>query len=1002
MLENLIDRPVAVTMLLLSVCVLGIISALKLPMALIPDVDVPYITVQLDDPRLSARELDERVVRPLRAQLVQMDGIAGIHCTARDGSANLRLSFHHGDRIDYRFIEVNEKIDRAMSSLQDIGRPKVIKASASDLPAYYINLTGREKEIDFLSLSRFAQDVIVKRLEQLDEVAMADISGLERPEIRVIPDLSRLRQSGLTLDDLERLVAGADIRLGSLTIADGQYRYNVRFNDHIRDKDDIAELWLNYEGHLLQLKDIAQVIEEPAPRSGLVLSDGKPAVSLAVVARSDARLSDLHRSVGNLLDTFSREYPQLVFTLTRDQTRLLNDSIRNLIQNILLAILLACLVIFVFLRDGRTSLLVAITIPSTLIISMLFFRLLGMSLNIVSLSGLLLGVGMMTDNSLVLVDNVTGRWQRGDQLRRSVLEGTREVLGPMFSSILTTCAVFVPLVSVRGMAGALFKDQALSVSIVLFTSYLVTILVIPVYYWTWYRRKRYASPPHHGKDLSVALERWDHQWTSWMMDHRFIAWILLAVSVLGCAMCFLLMPKKLLPELTRTETLMHVDWGSNLSPEENIRRCRSLSEIAQADQTTVMAGVQQFLLDHDALLGPGEAQLYFQFQDADSLSLAESSLSSEMAFSWPGVPYSFEPAGNVFDLVFGRRDSPLVARLRPISQPTVTVPELRSCLDALREALPKVEITSVPVQEQVLFVADPQKMAVYDVGYDTVMESLRRALDGDHLMNIVQGDQSVPVVMGVNRTGLSELLERTTVHALGTEISLSALLRQDVTEDLKVISSGPEGEFYPVPFEISATQVPTVMRAVRDVVNQDGRFDVSFSGSWFETHKMIRDLLMTLLIAVVLLYLILAAQFESLSQPLLILSEILIDIFFALAALWILGESINLMSLIGLVVITGIVVNDSILKVDTINRLRRSGMRLEEAILAAGARRVKAILMTSLTTILAVVPFLVKGNMGADLQYSMTIVIIAGMLVGTLVSLFVVPALYYSLFERDE
>ena len=1001
MLEKLLKRPVAVTMLLLSICVLGVVSALQLPISLIPDVNIPYITVQVDAPQMSARELDESVVRPLRSQMVQIDGLKDINCTSRDGSANIKLSFSHSDKIDYRFIEVNEKIDRAMGSLPNIGRPKVLKASATDIPAFYINVTSRDNKSDFLALSRFVQDVIVKRIEQLDEVAMADVSGTEEPEILIVPDESRLRQAGIRSSDLERLVASADIRLGGLTIADGQYRYGVRFQSNVGGAEDIAELWLNHDGHLLQLKDVAEVVEQPAPRAGMLTSDGKQAVSLAIVSRSDSKLKDLRKGVSSLLESFQQDYPQLEFTVTRDQTRLLDYSIRNLILNIIVGILLACIVIFLFMQDGRSSALIAITIPVALILSMLVFRLAGMSLNIVSLSGLLLGVGMMTDNSLVLVDNITGRWKRGESLWQAVGNGTREVTAPMLSSILTTCAVFVPLVSVSGIAGALFRDQALAVSIVLFSSYLVTILVIPVYYWSWYKGK--DSPESlRRKTWTERLERWEHNWTTWILKHLPLSWIIVGVSVVGCIICLEYMPRQMLPDITRDEVQMRVDWGGSISPDENVRRCSALEQTVSAQQSTVMAGVQQFLLDHDAALGSSQAQLYFKFPDERSLADAQKVLSKTVGEFWPAAQYSFEEAGNIFDLVFGSKEDLLVARLRPVTSPTITVPQLQECIAGIKRAVPGVKVGTVPVQEQIMFVADPQQMALYGVSYDQIMSALRSALNGNNLMKIVQGDKSVPVVLGSDNESLAGLLQNTEITVKDASIPLSALMVQAPYEDLKTIVSGQEGEYYPLPIDVPAKSIGQTMAQVRRAVVSDGNFETGFSGSWFTTRKMVNDLVWTLLIAVLLLYLILAAQFESLVQPLLILLEIVIDIFFALAVIWILGESINLMSLIGLVVITGIVINDSILKVDTINRLRKEGMRIDEAILTAGSRRVKAILMTSLTTILAVAPFLAKGNMGADLQYPMTLVIIVGMTVGTLVSLFIVPALYRSVYRENE
>ena len=298
--------------------------------------------------------------------------------------------------------------------------------------------------------------------------------------------------------------------------------------------------------------------------------------------------------------------------------------------------------------------------------------------------------------------------------------------------------------------------------------------------------------------------------------------------------------------------------------------------------------------------------------------------------------------------------------------------------------------------------ADEEKMALYNISYSELVSVLKNALNANGLFNIVQGDRTLPVVMGSDIRDLGKVIQETSVRKDGLEIPLSSLMVQSYESDLKSVIAGAEGSYYPVGMYVDGRDVWKTMSEVRNIVSDDGRFDAGFSGSWFSNRQMINELIVVLAIALVLLYLILASQFESLVQPLVILSEIVMDVFGALAVLWLCGVSINLMSMIGLVVICGIVINDSILKIDTINRLRKSGYRLRHAIMEAGQRRLKAIMMTSLTTILSVCPFLARGSMGDDLQYPMSLVIIAGMVVGTTVSLLFVPMVYYEIYRHTE
>ncbi len=1051
MLRHLIDRPITVTMITLVVVVLGIVSVRLLPVSLIPDVDIPYITVQAASSDLSAREMDETVLKPLRQQLIQINALEDIVSEAKDGSGTIRLTFNHGADIDYLFIEVNEKIDRSMSGLGGIDRPKVLKASATDIPAFFVNITsqaagpaeapalrqvgelagpqgpesdrspslskrtglGEQDDLfpvseDFSRMSGFARDVISKRVEQLPEVAMVDVSGLVSDEILIIPDESKLFQMGMTMSEFESCVKSSNIRLGSLTIRDGEYRYNVKFDSRASSGEDIANLWFKKEGRLLQVKDVADVIVHPAKRTGLVRSNGEDAVCLAVIKQSEAKMSDLKSAMNGLMDSFKQDYPQLRFEITRDQTGLLEYTIDNLVQNIVMALLLASVIIFLFMRDFRSPVLVIMTMPVALVFSMLCFYAMGLTLNIISLSGLLLGVGMMTDNTVILVDNITGRWQREGDLRSAVLEGTREVQGAMLSSVLTTCAVFIPLIFLSGIAGAMFYDQAMSVTIVLLTSYIVTILVIPVYYYWWYKGSDgfRPNPLLERINFDEPIRRWDDRCMEWFIRHRPAAWSLLAVSAVGLTVCFAAMPKSRLPEMTQTDAIMKIDWNEHISVERNTGRIRELEEkLADgADQMTALVGSQQFILNHSGDQGISEASVYVNCKDARTLEKVLDRMKVWMDDEYPEAVYSFEASGNIFDMVFARDEAPLTARLRPVRAREVEVGSLRDILSRIREALPGVAVSDPPVKTDALFVADPELLALHEVGYSELVSVLKNSLNENRLFSIVQGTGTVPVVTGSDASGLSGILQGTFVEKKSADggtvmIPVSALMRQTFAEDLKKLVAGPEDNYYPLSFDVPADEVKTVMATVNDIVREDGRFEVGYSGSYFSNSRMVEEMAVIMLVALILLFLILASQFESLVQPLIILSEVVVDVFAALLVLWIFGVSINLMSMIGLIVITGIVINDSILKIDTINQMRRAGESLERAVINASSLRVKAIIMTSLTTILAVCPFLSRGSMGDDLQYPMSLVIIAGMVVGTLVSLFVVPALYYSIYH---
>lgn len=1004
MLDKLLDRPVSVTMIALVLVVLGFVGISGLPVGLIPDVDIPYVTVQVEAPDMSARELDEVVVKTLRQNLVQIGGLSGLRTESKDGTATLTMDFEQGQDIDFAFIEVNEKVDRCMSFLPGISRPKVFKASATDIPAFFVNVSLRDgRDEDFLELSDFVSNVIAKRIEQLDEVAMVDVSGTAARQILVVPDKEKLAALGVSLADFETGISEANVRLANLTIRDGEYRYNVKFRSFASSAEDIADVYFKAGDKLFQIRDVASVSEQSAPRSGLDRSDGKDAVCLAVIKQSEARMSGLRSAIGGLMDLFAEDYPDIEFTMTRDQTELLEYSIRNLLLNIVLAILLDCVIIFLFMKDLRSPLLVSLTIPVSLVISFFVFYLLGMSINIISLSGLLLGVGMMVDNTIVLTDNMTARWLRGDSLRDAVVKGTSDVSGAMLSSVLTTCAVFIPLVFINGLAGDLFYDQAVTVTVLLLVSYLVTVILLPVYYWVLYRKSdsfranRFLSRIH----FSSAQRVYDDT-VNFFLSHRAFAWLVPLCSVAAVAVCLVFMPKTKLPPISYSDAIMTIDWNDHISIEENRRRIIELEGMAESScsQVTSMVGVQQFVLNHSGDQSMNEASIYFKCASPDELGKMKELLAGHVAESYPAAVCGFGTSGNIFDMVFAEKEPELMVRLRPASASAFTTTSVIPVVEDIAAALPGVAVAAVPVKTDVMYVSDPELMSLYGVSRAELVAELRNSLNGNNLFEIIQGRQSVPVVLGLDVQEMKDLFEHAAIRKDGYQIPLKTFMRQSYDEDFKTIVSGEEGNYYPLALDLGSGEVPSAMRTVRQVVSAHPDVEASFSGSYFSNSEMIRQMILVLAVALALLFLILASQFESLVQPFIILSEIVIDAAFCLAFLWLTGASINIMSLIGLVVISGIVINDSILKIDTINKLVRSGMEVDAAIHEAGHRRLKAIIMTSLTTILSVAPFLSRGDMGSDLQYPMALVIVIGMTVGTLVSLFYVPSVYSAIYRR--
>ena len=398
MIRFLLQRPIAVLMAFTACFIVGLVTYFTIPVSLLPDIAIPEITVQISGQNTSARELENTVVKPVRLQLMQVAGLRDIHSETRDGAGIIRLSFDFGTNTDLAFIEVNEKIDAAMNYLpREVERPRVVKASATDIPVFCLNLTLKTIENDeaFLDLCQFAETVIKRRIEQLPEVAMVDITGILGRQLQIVPDMKLLDMADITLNDLESALSANNIEPGSMTVRDGYYEYNIKFSTLLRTPEDVQNIYIRKNDRIFQIKDLAKVAVVPEKETGLSLANGERAVTLAVIKQADENMDNMKEALAEVTDYFKSIYPDIEFTITRNQTELLDYTISNLKQNLSLGFLFICIVAILFLGDVKSPAVIGLSMVVSIIISFLFFYLFNMSLNIISLSGLILALGMM-------------------------------------------------------------------------------------------------------------------------------------------------------------------------------------------------------------------------------------------------------------------------------------------------------------------------------------------------------------------------------------------------------------------------------------------------------------------------------------------------------------------------------------------------------------------------------------------------------------------------------
>lgn len=1022
MVKFLIKRPIAVLMAFTACFIVGVVTYFSLPVSLLPDIDIPQITVQVSGENSSARELENTMVAPVRRQLMQVSGLSEMRSETRDGSGIIRLSFDFGTDTDLAFIEVNEKIDAAMNNLpREAVRPKAIKASATDIPVFYLNMTLKDevpyKETDgdaFLDMCTLAENVVKRRIEQLPQVAMADMTGVPEKMLRIVPDMGKMESLGMGIAYLEEILESNNVEPGSMLVRDGYYEYNIRIASILRTPEDVENIYFNRNGLVMRLGDICSVQTVTRNEMGRSLAGGKRAVTLAIIKQSDENMDNLRSELKETTDYFKKIYPDIEFGITRNQTELLDYTISNLQQNFTLGFLFIFIVAVFFIGDVRSPLVIGITMITSVVISFFFFYIFKISLNVISLSGMILAVGMMIDNAIIVTENVSQYRERGYSLRRAAVAGTSEMITPMLSSSLTTIAVFVPLVFMSGIAGAIFMDEAFSITIGLMVSYFTGIMLLPVLYVLFYRmgirKHNWFTASFKNLLKNEWLTRFYDAGIKWVFAHKKTTMAFAILSIPLCVLMFAVIDKERMPEIDQNETVVSIEWNENIHVDENNRRVNGILATADSsvEEHTAYVGMQDYMLGTENELSVSEAELYFRTAEPSQIPVLAEQLGAKIRREYPSASVTFSPPVTIFEKLFVTGEPDLVAQLR-VSDRTST-PEAADVrkieADIARETGYAPEGTSF--RRQMNLVVDRDRLLIYDVSYDEVVRVLRTALKDNQVSTLRSYQQYLPIgiagrEMSVNRILAETLVETNADVATGERnyIPLRELVSIVPDEDLKEITAGRNGEYIPVNF-YGVRDVPEVMDGVRRAVDNDSRWDVSFGGSFFSNKKMMGELTVILLISVLLMYFILCAQFESFLQPLIVLAEIPIDIAFGLVLLWATGHTVNLMSAIGIIVSCGIVVNDSILKLDSINELRKEGMPLIDAIHTAGHRRLRAIIMTTLTTVFAMVPLLFTSDLGSELQRPLSVAMIGTMMVGLVVSLFVIPLIYWFIYRRHE
>ncbi|MCR8561067.1 efflux RND transporter permease subunit [Mucilaginibacter sp. BJC16-A38] len=1005
MIKFLLNRPLVVFLCTVILILLGLYSFTRIPISLLPNIEIPGIIVKFNYPNSSAKVIEQNITAKLREDLVSLDKLETIDCQSTDNAAILKLNFDYSAKMDLLYIEVNERIDRISNNLpKDLTRPQVIKLNTSDVPIIKIQVVPKHKE-DYIQVSDLTQKVIKKRLEQIEGISFVDINGIRTGMVAIQPMQSALNAAGLTEEDLISSIKNANSELGSLSIRDGQYRYYIKVSNTLENIDQIAGVPIRFKNGIVStIGNFAKVTTDIQEPEGYHLYKGREGLVVTVQKQSQSKMDVLVPKIIAVVNELKDIYPAIDFSTTQDQTYLLNQGISNLVQDLWYGGFFCFFLLLLFLGNIASPILMSVSIPLSLLLTFILFDLFNISFNIISLSGLALGIGMLIDNSIVVLDSITRKRREGFDMDQSCIIGVADVISPVVSNVLTTIAIYIPLIYLSGMAGALIFDQAIALTISLGVSLLVSFCLNPVMYK--YLLKTDPAKLKQDTFFFKKILSSYHQMVSYIFKRKKIFFFSTIILMPLGFLLFRLVPVAALPKISENESVISIDWNEPLDTKENLRRIEDLSSFLDRNviEWDADVGIQQFVLRQEYNTSQ-TSLIYYKTVNENVKATFDKLIARHIKQIYPSAQLKVSSAPNAFTQLFQDDQSFLEARFRPMNN--VDDNDYQTNLKNMLNILPNktYELGLGFVQEgDVELTIDYNKLSLYDIDQNQFESKLNQVFGNFTISSIRRFGEYKPIRFNKENTSLAVKLQALINSRNGQFYPINQFISTNAGQDNKFITSDKSGIYESIHY--SKTVKNDIKQLQKEITSGaiETNLSVSFFGDYFSNKSLLKEMTFIFIISLLLLYFILAIQFENLIHPFIVMLTIPIGISGGIFVLWAAGGTLDVMSAIGFVFVLGIIVDDPSLKVETINRLRKeyanNGMTNKEEVLLkalhdAGEICLKPLLMVSLTTSLALIPVLFSGGIGNDLQRPFVYVIIGGISLGTFFTLWFIPLAYW-------
>jgi len=1032
--NTVVRRPTTIIIIYILLTVLALVVYPNLSVELFPEMDLPMVIVYSSYRGASPETMESRVTKLIESAVSNVGGIKKISSTSSEGISMVMLEFAYGTDLDKASQSINDNISLYTEMFpEDATKPTIFKLNTNMMPIMNIALSGSSGQ-DANELRAVLEDMVQSRLERVAGVSSTAINGGQDAFVQVAVDQNRLEAYGLTLSQVAYTLNPQNFQIGAGTLIEGDLSYLLRtdaqFNSIEQIEDAMVAAYPKYDAkgnvigsNVVRLKDIATVSFAYRDATSQVYINGESGVYLSVSKESDANSVQVAKRVKDVIKELNKELPKgMSLEVIVDNTEMVESTINKVYESLLYGIVLVMVVLFIFLRSVKSTFIIGISIPISMLLTVLVMFFMGYSLNLMTLTGLILGLGMTVDGSIVILENIFRYRERGAKLHAAAILGTKEMIVSITASILTTVCVFVPMVLLRSnleMLGEILTPMAATIIISLLASLVVAVTLIPVLtssYVKLYTRKQKPLRlrflrfiDNKAEAAFEALDRGYKRALALLLDYKWLTLILVILIMVLTFQAYQAMHQSLYPTMSETSVSLSVTLpqGTTLATTESL--LMDLQEKAERDikgykDITVTAGGGGMFGTGGTNGGSLQISLLDE-EGADSMQVVQEKLRRYFDL-YPAADFSFSQVS----MGLGNLNPVDVAvKSDNLELAVATAEKIRDLIDANLKGVTEVRTDFSKGLPELRITIDRERAYAYNLTMQTIASEISNSVNGITATQLKENGTDTDVVVMLDKDDRSSELDLKRIfirNALGEKISLDNLAT--IERSTGPVSINRENEMRTVHVvgglapNYAASQAESDIKSLleKELPLSDEVF-IEYGGDFADMTAMFSQVGLILILAVVLVFGVMASLFESFKNPFIVLLSMPLMMVGVVGIYLITGETFSLISAIGIVILAGIVVNNGIVLIEYINLLRKRGLPIRRACIEAGGNRLKPILMTSLTTIFGMIPLAFFGGQGAEQIQPIGQTIIGGMAISTLMTIFFTPVLYM-LFNKDK